>query len=96
MFIMASIVQSIALIAAGALIAGLLCWSAAAVADRLHHPRWSAILVLMVLLILLLTGLARSEFVRLGGVCAFLGAIFLWISSGNPIRPTKTVERSDG
>lgn len=81
MFVMAIIFQSLALVIGSALVAGLLCWLAALFAARMHHHGWAAILVLLLLSVLFLSGLLRSEFVRLSALCGLFGALFLWISS---------------
>lgn len=83
MFVMGIIVQSVALVIGSALAAGLLCWLAAVLADRLHHHGWAAIMVLILLSVLFLSGRTHSEFVRLSALCGLFGALFLWISSGD-------------
>ncbi len=94
MFVIAIIVQSIALVAASALAAGVLCWLASTFASRLHHPAWAALIVLTLLSILFLSGLTRSEFVRLSALCALFGTLFLWFSSGNPEGSADSAKRS--
>ncbi|WP_150293767.1 hypothetical protein [Sphingobium estronivorans] len=95
MFVMAIIVQSIALVIGSVAAAGLLCWLASAFTARLHHRGWAAMLLLGPLSILLLTGVIHSEFVRLSALCGLFGALFLWISERRPDEPTPIVRGQD-
>ena len=84
MFVMAIILRSIVLVGGSALTAGLLCWLAMISADLLHHHGWAAILIVLLLSILFLSGMVHSEFVRLSALCGLCGALFLWISASEP------------
>jgi hypothetical protein len=95
MFVMTVILESIALVAGSALMAGFLCWTAASLADRIHHHGWAAFLVLFLLSILFLTGLTRSEFIRLSAICGLFGSLFLWMSSGRDAGAANMKRRSD-
>lgn len=94
MFVMAIIIQSITLMGASALAAGLLCWLASAFAARLHHHGWAAFLVLGLLSALFLSGLTRSEFAKLSALCGLFGALFLWFSSDGRDGARDSVRRS--
>lgn len=95
MFVMTVILESIALVVGSALVAGLLCWMAVSLADRIHDHGWAAFLVLFLLSILFLTGLTRSEFIRLSAICGLFGTLFLWISSGRDVEASGMKRRSD-
>lgn len=84
MFVIAIIIRSIAIVAASALAAGLLCWLVSTFAGQLHHPAWSALIILALLSILFLSCLTRSEFVKLSALGGLFGTLFLWVSSGDP------------
>jgi hypothetical protein len=72
MFVIAIIIRSIALLAASALAAGLLCWLVYTFARKLHHPAWSALIILA----LFPSGLTRSEFVKLSAPGGLFGTLF--------------------
>lgn len=83
MFVIANGLEAIGLVLGSLLAAGLLCWLASKLADRLHHHSWGAIIVLILLSTLSISGLTDSGFVRLSVAYGLFGALFLWIMARN-------------
>ncbi|WP_185999050.1 hypothetical protein ACLIMP_22935 [Novosphingobium aerophilum] len=81
MFLVGEMLGAIGLVLGSLLAAGLVCWMATSVADRLHHHNWAGFFVLAILAATLLAGLAHSDFIKLGLTYGVFGALALILAS---------------
>lgn len=79
-FVLESIAQSLLLVGASALVAGVLCWLANAIATQLHRHAWAAFFVLCLVSTIILRSPTHSEFVKLSAMCSLIASLFLWLS----------------
>lgn len=94
-YLVGTIFEAIGLVLGSLLVAGLGCWLASRLAIRLHHQRWAALLMLLLLAAIALSGLTHSGFVKLSVVYGLLGAAILWFSTRVHEPRTSLLERDD-